>query len=386
MSAKSILDSLNIQIERKLARLVMRARRILLVCDYFYPYKSGLSHVVKVLAEELVKKDLEVTVLCHQHDKMSPMFEVLNGVNVHRAKTIFRLNRAILSLDFFVKYIQLRRDNDLINLHLPMPEAGLLSKKRGQKLITTYQCDLPKSSYALKVLAFLMDISSRITIARSNRVIFSTLDYMNFSRMHPYASAKSVEIFPFATSPSIAPSLFQNERGRNFGYLGRFTSEKGAIFLIEAFKGGASKDDRLLMAGSTKVAGDSVFNKVKMHSADDPRIVLYPDILEEDLPRFYASLDVFCFPSLNSFEAFGIAQVEALLAGIPVMTSDLPGVRIPVRLTGMGQIIPVENLQEWKTAIEKYDRKSYPEKISEEEERQFSREIAVEKYLKIFEQ
>jgi hypothetical protein len=87
---------------------------------------------------------------------------------------------------------------------------------------------------------------------------------------------------------------------------------------------------------------------------------------------------------LNSFEAFGIAQVEALLADIPVLTSDLPGVRIPVRLTGLGQVLPVGNLDKWKIAIEGYDRKSYPAKISQEHEK-FSQDVAIKRYLKLLE-
>jgi glycosyltransferase involved in cell wall biosynthesis len=228
-----------------------------------------------------------------------------------------------------------------------------------------------------------MDISTRITIAKSNWVVFSTLDSMKSSRMHLKASSKSVEIFPFVNFRDRANPLFNNEIGRNFGYLGRFTSEKGAIFLIEAFRAGASKHDRLLMAGSSKVAGDSVFEKVKIYAAADSRIILYPDISESDIPGFYSSLDAFCFPSLNSFEAFGISQVEALLAGIPVITSDLPGVRIPVRLTNMGQVLPVGNIQAWSTALKVYDRDFYPERISKVVEQQFSRDIAVKRYLKL---
>lgn len=341
--------------------------------------------MVKVLAEEFAKIDVQVTVLCHQHDKTLPEFEVLNGVKVYRAKTLFRLNRATISLDFFFKYLRLRGHHYFVNMHLPMPEAGLLTIKRGQNLITNYQCDVPKNSFTSNVIATLMDISSRVAISRSKWVVFSTFDYMKSSRMHRQASSKSVEIFPFVNFQNLAPPLLKNELGRNFGYLGRFTSEKGALFLIQAFQKGASPDDRLLMAGSSKVAGDSVFKQVKIYADKDPRIVLYPDISEEELPSFYASLNVFCFPSLNSFEAFGIAQVEALLADVPVLTSDLPGVRIPVTVTGMGQALPVGNLQEWKTAIEQYDRKSYPEKISQEEKQLFSREIAFKKYLELLE-
>jgi len=94
-------------------------------------------------------------------------------------------------------------------------------------------------------------------------------------------------------------------------------------------------------------------------------------------------LDAFCFPSLNSFEAFGIAQVEALLAGIPVLTSDLPGVRVPVRMTGMGKVLQVGNLEEWNFAIEGFDRKSYPNSISQAQTELFSRDIALQRYLKL---
>lgn len=361
------------------------SKRVFIVCDYYHPYISGLSFVARILAEELVKKGVQVTVLCHRHDKTLPAFEIVNGVNVYRAQPLFRLNRAILSVDFFVKYIELCRDYDVINMHLPMPEAGFLPIKKGQKLIATYQCDVPRNSFALKLIAFLMDISSRIAISRSNWVIFSTIDYMNSSRMRRHAFSKSIEIFPFTNLPKATAPLFENKHGRNFGYLGRFTSEKGALFLIQAFQNGASPDDRLLMAGSSKVAGDSVFEEAKILATQDSRIVLLPDILDADLPGFYASLDAFCFPSLNSFEAFGIAQVEALLAGIPVLTSDLPGVRVPVRVTAMGKILRVGNLEEWKVAIEGFDPVSYPKSIPQAQMELFSKDIAVQKYLKLLE-
>ena len=45
-------------------------------------------------------------------------------------------------------------------------------------------------------------------------------------------------------------------------------------------------------------------------------------------------------PSLNSTELFGMVQVEAMSCGTPVVASDLPGVRQPVRMTGMGLVVP----------------------------------------------
>ena len=46
-------------------------------------------------------------------------------------------------------------------------------------------------------------------------------------------------------------------------------------------------------------------------------------------------------PSINSTESFGLCQVEAMLCGVPSVASNLPGVRQPVRLTGMGEIAQI---------------------------------------------
>jgi glycosyltransferase involved in cell wall biosynthesis len=46
-------------------------------------------------------------------------------------------------------------------------------------------------------------------------------------------------------------------------------------------------------------------------------------------------------PSLNSTESFGLVQVEGMLCGAPSIASALPGVRQPVMMTGMGEVVPI---------------------------------------------
>ena len=56
------------------------------------------------------------------------------------------------------------------------------------------------------------------------------------------------------------------------------------------------------------------------------------------LSAVYPNLDVLTVPSLNSTEAFGLVQIEAMMNGVPCVSSALPGVRQPVYMHGMGRI------------------------------------------------
>ncbi|MDO8971431.1 MAG: glycosyltransferase family 4 protein, partial [Saprospiraceae bacterium] len=61
----------------------------------------------------------------------------------------------------------------------------------------------------------------------------------------------------------------------------------------------------------------------------------------EQMSAYYPNLDLLVLPSLNSTEAFGLVQIEAMIHGVPSVASNLPGVRQPVKLHEMGKIIPI---------------------------------------------
>jgi glycosyltransferase involved in cell wall biosynthesis len=60
-----------------------------------------------------------------------------------------------------------------------------------------------------------------------------------------------------------------------------------------------------------------------------------------EIAAFYPNLDVLTVPSLNSTEAFGLVQIEAMMNGVPCVPSALPGVRQPVMMHGMGRVAKI---------------------------------------------
>ena len=77
------------------------------------------------------------------------------------------------------------------------------------------------------------------------------------------------------------------------------------------------------------------------------------------MSNFYASLDAFVFPSVNRLEAFGMVQMEAITAGVPVIASNLPGVRTIVQQTKFGIITEpgdVDDLSRAMTAIKSFEK------------------------------
>jgi len=132
------------------------------------------------------------------------------------------------------------------------------------------------------------------------------------------------------------------------GFAGRIAEDKGIEYLVEAVrlleKNGTKI--KLLIVGSKNAVGESRYSKKinDLIGVSGIEVEFLGEIDPKNMFEFYRKIDLLVLPSVNRTEAFGIVQVEAMRYGVPVVSSDLPGVRVPIQLTGSGRLIPVGNV------------------------------------------
>jgi glycosyltransferase-like protein len=126
-----------------------------------------------------------------------------------------------------------------------------------------------------------------------------------------------------------ARAAWTGRLGRYMLTVGGIEPRKGSIELIEAYAllRAARPDIALVIAGGETLFDYRDYRAQWQRRADElglTPVVLGP-VDDGDLPALVAAASVFAFPSTR--EGFGLAAMEALAAGVPVVASDLPVLR-----------------------------------------------------------
>jgi glycosyltransferase involved in cell wall biosynthesis len=325
--------------------------RILVALTYYYPHWTGLTAYARRLAEGLAKRGHEITVLTSQFRPDLARAEVHHGVRILRLPKLARLSRGVIMPGFLRAVNEEAQRHDVLQVHTPMLETNLVTRiglRLGKATVITHHGDLvmpktPQDQLVEWLVTALMKQGER----EAARITVHSRDYaVNSKFLSPFL-AKLQCIYPPVELPPPDPAAVAAWRaelgltGRPLiGFAGRFVEEKGFDFLLQAIPHVRAEipDARFLYAGEIKVVYERFYEKWK-HLIDREAASLVMLGLIHDpqrLANFYALCDVFALPSRT--DCFPSVQIEAMLSGTPVVATDIPGAREPVRVTGMGRL------------------------------------------------
>jgi len=334
--------------------------RILVVLTYYSPNISGLTIYTERLAKAWARRGHLVTVLTSHYDRSTPADEVKDGVRIVRVPVLFRISKGVIMPAIGAIATRLVLENDVIQLHLPQFDAAGVAL-RGRLLkkptVITYHCDLRmppgllawSANQAIRVMNNLAALSC-------HRIVTYTRDYAENS---PYANRYMHKVhvipppveLPGATPDEIAGfAKAHNPQNRHpvIGMVSRFATEKGVEVMLNALPHilDVFPDAQVQFAGPYQ----NIIGEEKYFKRLSPIIQDYQQrghwqylgpLSAKQLSTFYPNIDLLVLPSLNSTEAFGLVQIEAMMNGVPCVASNLPGVRQPVLQHEMGKIIPI---------------------------------------------
>jgi glycosyltransferase involved in cell wall biosynthesis len=333
--------------------------KVLLVLTYYQPHVSGLTIYVQRLATALARRGHQVTVLTSRYNRSLPAEERIDGVHVIRAPVLLRLSKGVIMPSFPWLAWRLIRSHDVVSIHLPQFEAsllGLLGRLARKPVVLTYHCDLQlPTGWFNRVVDQVVFVSNYLAGHLAQAAVAYTQDYAEHSRFLSHFLGKVHVIPPPASMPLPDPAAVEAFRSEH-GLAGRpvvgiaatrLAAEKGVEVLVDALPRLLSTLPQLkvLFAGQY----ESVVGEEDVYRRLMPRIgQLGPEhweflgvLTQAQMPAFFAACDVLAVPSLNSTESFGLVQVEAMLCGTPSIASNLPGVRQPPLMTGMGEVVPI---------------------------------------------
>jgi glycosyltransferase involved in cell wall biosynthesis len=314
----------------------------------------------------------EVTVLTSQYDKNLPREEVQDGVRIIRAPVLFRISKGVIMPTFGWLAWKLVLEHDVIHLHLPQFDAAgvaFLGRLLRKPTVITYHCDLilPKGFFN-KIVNLVVSYMNNLAGLLAHRVGAYTEDFASHSPYLQRFSEKVRVILPPVELPLASREeieAFTNEHnpaGKSpiVGMATRFAAEKGVEVLLEALPQILElyPETLVLYAGQYRdvLGEDEYFNRllplIENYQANDQWKflgVLNP----EKMAVYYPILDVLVVPSLNSTETFGLVQIEAMINGTPTVASNLPGVRQPSKMTGMGEIADIGDSASLASAVTK---------------------------------
>ena len=309
--------------------------KIGIVTQSYYPRFGGVTEHVHATAMELTRRGHDVRVITSRF-RFNESSERDHGLPVERIgrNVLIPYNRAYVDytigwkLERQLRTLFRRHNFDLIHTHCPAapslpllavaaaecPQVGTFHMTGRNRLQELFRGPLERR---------MIRLDARIAVSAT------ALE----CAQHYFGGAykvipNGVDVDRF--HPDNEPFEQWREADRiNIVFVGRLDPRKGLDDLIASVPGVV---ERTRGRARFLIVGDSYLRRrleASVRSDMRSHVTFVGAVPVADLPRWYATADVFVSPATGN-ESFGIVLLEAMASGVPVVCSDIPGYRSAV--------------------------------------------------------
>ncbi len=329
----------------------------ILMLTWEYPPRivGGIARVVHDLSKRLIKDGHEVHVVTYREGNL-PEFENDKGVKVHR------VDNYMINPNNFIDWIMQMNFNLIAKANELIAKEGNFDVIHAHDWLVTYAAKTLKNSYNIPLVAtihateagrnsgihdevqrYINDTEWLLTYEASEVLVNSNYMKNELQRLFglPY---EKINVVP----NGVNLTTFNNvERDYDFRrkyaldnekiilFMGRLVYEKGIQHLIAAMPKILSRyhDSKLIIAGKGGMLDEL---KAQVRNLNIENKVYFTGYLDsKQVCKMYKAADISVFPS--TYEPFGIVALEAMLAGVPTVVSDVGGLNeiVEHRVNGM---------------------------------------------------
>jgi glycosyltransferase involved in cell wall biosynthesis len=280
---------------------------------------SGIESYYEQAGHELARLGHDVTVYCRSY--FTPAMTTRNGIRVLRLPTIRSKHLETFVHTLLSTVHAMTADYDIVHYHCLGPALfSFLPRLAGKKTIVTVQgLDWQRGKwgwFASRVLR--LGEAAAVTLPDATMVVSHTL------QQH-YRQQYNHETIYVPNGATLAPRRLPRKLiewdllpDNYVLYLGRLSPEKNCDLLINAFRS-LHPFMKLVLAGGSSHS-DSYVKSLRRHESDQIRFL--PWVSGNELDELLSNAAIFVLPS--KIEGMSLALLDAMAAGVCVLTSDIP--------------------------------------------------------------
>ncbi len=281
---------------------------------------GGIEHHVQELSTRMAALGHDVTVYCRPYYTTTDD-QYYKGVRLKKLPTVpSKSLDAIVATTIATMDAMLER-YDVVHYHAIGPATlAMLSRMAGENtVVTVHGLDWQREKWGKPAKLFLK-FGERAAVMFP----YSTIAVSKFLKAHLEEKyERPVTYIPSATTdPIVMPPNKIKELGLQGGdyilFLARLVPEKGAHFLISAYKT-LNTDKKLVIAGGSSHSDEYVAELQK--SASD-KIIFTGNVYDDMKHELYSN--AYCYVQPSTIEGLPITLIEAVAYGNCIVASDIP--------------------------------------------------------------